>query len=197
MKRTFLTLTFFMMLIFISCNTKNDKRETSYKKVIKNQKINTLRTKGTYTYYNDYNFRVKEGFSLYQKEGKRDSLYLEKDVSIEKTIFKYRDNKSFINDSLMYCDHEYALNSEKLKFLSKKTILYNQVKFTISKYLYSPEAELFESNVFINDSLGIIMNNIHGKSSGLLLYKFGHQYIQLQDKIYNDTLFYKFQSSFD
>lgn len=189
----------FSTTLFLSCQPKKvDMQEEHTITKVDTIKLRTTEVKGHYRLFTGLDFNQPRQFLLDQKGSHTDSLFLTKDKYAVKDVFIYRYRDYWANDTLeLFKDSSVKFNSKKLQFLSSKRINSGDSEFLISKYLYDPQGgDLSVSNLFFNDSLGILYKHtfVHGKF--FIQYKMGRDYETLQRKIFSDTTFFEFEVNY-
>lgn len=169
-----------LFILFIAC-TKHSEN---------NLEISTIQTFCRY-YEDDLNHKGEFNIS---KEIKIDSLNVIKTQKQDTTIFKYKMASNILKpDTLKIIKNQLFLNKKPLKIFGSKEFVYKSGKVKIFKcdYVINNNGFPVFYNIFINDSLGIIIRR--GLRQRSFVYEYGPGLDELQKKIKNDSAFFAFQ----
>jgi hypothetical protein len=163
-----------IVISFASCNNKKqnlyDKSE--FKQIITENELNL------------------EEYCNQESKPNRYSLYTKKIIFTEKTVYVYNIEKYNRVDSLVVFKDSVIMNNEKLLLLRKKGFDYKKKKMSIKKYQYLDRS----SNIFISDSLGIIMQHGQTHPYGTVRREYNTEnYRSLCNEIKNDSIFFNFE----
>ena len=118
------------------------------------------------------------------------SLSTKKIIFPEKTVYVYYIEKYNRVDSLVIYKDSVIMNNEKLLLLRKKGIYYKKKKLNIEKYQYLDRS----SNIFISDSLGIILQHGQTHPYGTVRREYNTEnYRALCNEIKKDSIFFDFE----
>lgn len=106
-------------------------------------------------------------------------------------IYYYKYYMSYIDTLTIFKPDSLVLRTH-LKFVSKKNINFKGKSLIVKKYIQ--DKGLIFANVYINDSLGIILrrNLSHCMGENTIMYNTG-EFLELHDAIINDTVFFEWK----
>ncbi|KAF2519342.1 hypothetical protein E0W68_03035 [Flavobacterium salilacus subsp. salilacus] len=199
MKNRIFILFIIFIAIFSSCH-KNEKKTESidYKQLInKKEKLSkifkekplskTYINKFSILYYQEDKTNISGAY--YVKEGRKDSLRIEKRNYNTATVFIYNYFNGGIDTLEIYKD-SIKFNSATIEKKSSKKIHFSGTTFNINKFHYSNYLET--SNLYIEDSLGLILQRLISQKTAIIEYD--HELGFIQKQIEQDSIFFKFEN---
>jgi hypothetical protein len=178
--------------IFVSCSRNNEKTIIDTNSIRAKPRYSVSYDTSSYKKLNIIDF-IDAGVKARDKKADPENILYTKRIlkgNIVIFVYSYKSNK--VKDSLVINPNsELYFNNEKLELLNEKELVYKGSKITVSKYLYEHKANLTTSNLFINDSLGIITSRAQRES--VLLREYNEKYNELHTEIFNDTSFFKLE----
>jgi hypothetical protein len=178
--------------IFVSCSRNNEKTIIDTNSIRAKPRYFVSYDTSLYKMFYAMDF-IRGGKKFHDKEANpEDVFYTKRIVKGDSLIFVYSYKNHKSQDSLVFTpDFGFYLNSEKLYLLSEKEFVFNSSKIIVSKFLYEPKGLLTTSNLFINDSLGIITSQRQAESMSIQEYNL--KYNELHKEIFDDTSFFKLE----
>lgn len=120
-------------------------------------------------------------------------IHIKKIISPEKTIYLYKYESYVFVDSLFFFKDSIKMNNEKLVLMNKRLIAFKGKSLEVKKYQYLDRS----SNLFINDSLGLIMQKGQTHPYGTVVREYNtKEYRGLCNEIIKDSIFFSFEFDF-